>query len=191
MAVYSLFGQTGSAPLANDVTSYTLGMQFSLSMPANLTGIWFYSAPTATVLPKACCIFEISGQAQVVGTVNTSATWSGPAGSGWVKCVYDGSVALAANTDYKVCVLGGGSGVNWYAATNNYWTAGGAGQFGATSGVITAPNGASAADGQDSYIANVGTLTYPTGNFLATNYWVDIEMVTSESSLGLLQASFI
>ena len=183
MTVYSVFGQTGGGTLASDTSDYTMGMQFSLSTAAALTGIWFYSASGAVILPSACCIYAVSGQSQVPGTVNNSPSWSGVSGSGWVKCAYNGSVTLQASTAYRVCVFDGG-GSNWYSATSEYWGTG-AGSSGITNGIITAPSNATADGGnQDAFANPAASLVYPTSSFGAANYWIDVEVATSNVKAG-------
>lgn len=102
MAVYSIFGQTGGGVLQADTTDYCMGVQFSLSQNAQLTGVRFYSAAGATVLPGRCAIMAVTGQTVVSGTENDSPPWSGAAGTGWVKCPYNGAVTL--NADRKSVV---------------------------------------------------------------------------------------
>lgn len=186
MTVYSLFGQTGGASIATDTAPYTMGMMFSLSQSAALTGIWWNSPSGAGQLPAECLIETVTGNgngAIVSGTDNTSPSWSGAAGSGWVKCTYNGSVTLLASTNYKVCVRTTG-GSNFYGATLNYWSSG-AGGSGLTSGIITAPNnataqandGGGAGYGQDTF-TNSSSLAYPAVAVNAANYWVDVELTT-------------
>ena len=111
----------------------------------------------------------------VAGTVNTSPSWSGAAGSGWVACAYSG-VTLPAG-DYKVAVYYGG-GSEWYQATTSYWGGGGIGASGITSGPVTAPGtSAATSPGQSTY--NKGAWAYPlsyasVGN--GENFWVDVEV---------------
>ena len=116
----------------------------------------------------------------VAGTDNTSPSWSGAAGSGWVSCAYSG-VTLPAG-DYKVAVFYGG-GSKWYQVTTSYWGSGGPGASGITAGPLTAPGpSAATSPGQGTY--NPGSWAYPQsygsgGN--GENYWVDVE-VTPELS---------
>lgn len=177
MPVYTLFQQTGGDVIAADTAIYTLTMEFALSAPGALTGIWFYSASGAAVLPDACCIFQVTGQSQVPGTVNTTPSWSGAAGSTWVKCAYPGTTTLQFSTNYRVAVhLPGGA--NAYSATHNYWTAGGPGQNGLTNGIISAPNSTNSDVGQGAFFSGGSVLTYPNSQFLTSNYWVDVEITT-------------
>ena len=63
MTVYTLFGQPAlGLTVASDNTQYTMGMQFSLSQSAALTGIWWYSGTGAAVLPQQCGIYAVTGQ---------------------------------------------------------------------------------------------------------------------------------
>lgn len=184
MTVYTLFGQAGGGTLATgDGADYTMGMQFTLSTAAALTGIWFYSATGATALPAACCIYQITGTntgTQVTGTVNNSPTWSAAAGSGWVKVTYPGTTTLTSGLNYRVCVYYGGGGANWYSATGAYWSSG-PGSGGLTSGIISAPAAASADGGnQDAFISpSPAGLNYPNASFNAANYWADVEVTTA------------
>jgi hypothetical protein len=162
-----------------------MGMQFTLSQAAGLTGIWWFSPSAAAALPDGCVIYQITGTGtgtQVPGTLNSSPSWSGAAGSGWVKCAYPGTATLSAGTNYRVAVhlpFGG----NKYSAASNYWSSG-AGSGGLTSGIITAP-AAAAADGgnQDAYV--VGTpIAYPTTSTSSANYWVDVEVTATSPAVA-------
>lgn len=175
MTVYTLFGQAGGGTNPSDGGSYTMGMQFTLSQSATLTGIWFYSYSTAPTVPGGCAVYQVAGNSVVAGSENDTPTWSGAAGSGWIKCTYASGPVLSASTAYKVVVVGSGG---FYSATSHYWDSG-AGAAGLTSGIITAPNNAGGDGGQDTF-NNAVPLTYPANSFNAANYWVDVE-VTSGS----------
>jgi hypothetical protein len=181
MTVYTLFGQaaTGSS-VATDTGTYTMGMQFTLSQRATLTGIWFYSASGANGLPAGCAVYRMTGAgtgAIVAGSENDSPSWSGAAGSGWVKCAYGGGPALTASTVYKVVILKDATS-KVYSATSHYWDSG-PGASGLTSGIITAPNNAGADGGQDAFANPSASLTYPASSFNASNYWTDVEVTVS------------
>jgi hypothetical protein len=158
-----------------DTTGYTLATEFALSASSTLDNIWFYSPPGVTALPSQCAIWNVATQSVVAGTDNTSPTWSGPAGSGWVSCPYSG-VTLPAG-DYKVAVFHGG-GTNWFQVTPSYWGTGGPGAGGIATGPITAPSLTNATSpGQSTY--NPGSWAYPLsygsgGN--GENFWVDVEV---------------
>lgn len=180
MPVYTLFGQAGGGTLAGDSSTATLGMQFTLAQNATLTGIWFYSPPGATALPTACAIYLKTGAGTgsiVSGSQINSPSWSGAAGSGWVKASYSSGPVLLTGNTYKVVVLKDAT-LNVYSGTSHYWDTG-AGSGGLTSGIITAPNSAGGDGGQDTFTEPSASLTYPATMFNATNYWVDLEVMTS------------
>ena len=183
----TLFGQTGtSSNVTNDSASYTLGTQFTPAQDTKLTGIWFYSGGTADQLPSGCAIFESTGGGTgsvVSGTRNDAAGWSGAAGSGWVRCGFDGSVTLTATGVYKV-VIEKQAGVNVYTGNNHYWDGGGLGNLGITSGTLTAPNNATADGGQSTY--DTGTWpAYPHSEFNASNYWLDVEVMPASTDASV------
>ena len=181
MAVWTLWNQTGGGSLASDTSSYTLGVEFHVTQPGcTLTGIWWYSASGAGALPGTIALYTVTGTTLV--TSNT-ASWSGAAGSGWVRASFTSPPSLTSGTNYKACVfLQNNGSVNFYSSTVNYWSSG-AGGSGVTSGPITAPNNAGASPSQDSY--NAGTsLAYPsTASGNASNYWIDPE-VTAPAAGG-------
>ena len=162
----------------SDTTGYTLATEFQLSQSCTLDKIWFFSASGAAALPSQVGIWSVSSQSVVSGTGNSSPSWSGAAGSGWVSCSYSG-VTLPAG-DYKVAVFSG-PGSKWYQTTLGYWTSGGTGASGITSGPLTAPGEAQASSpGQSTY--HVGSWAYPATYETSTageNYWVDVEVTPS------------
>lgn len=170
---YRLWPNTPSpsvaAPKANDVT---FGTEFILSSSGQgLYGIWFYSAPGVAVLPSACVIWGVVSQAKVAGTENLSPTWSGAAGSGWVKCTYNGDVALLINTRYRVAVYHDASAL-WRTNSAAYWTTGD-GASGITNGPISAFSNATATVGQA--VTGVGYV-FPNTGASGQNFWVDAEV---------------
>jgi hypothetical protein len=164
--------------LNSDTAGYTLATEVKLSQSCTLDNIWYFSASGAGVLPSRCGIWSVSSQSVVAGTNNTSPSWSGAAGSGWVACPYSG-VTLPAG-DYRVAVFYGG-GSQWYQTATGYWTSGGAGAGGIISGPLTAPGESGASSpGQSTF--NEGSWAYPNTYESGTpgeNYWVDIEVTPS------------
>src|SRR5262249_7559003 len=129
------------------------------------------------VRPRGGGIWSVGPEGVVGGTDNTSPTWSGSAGGGWVACAYSG-VTLPAG-DYKVAVFYGG-GAQWYQATVGYWSTG-AGASGITAGPVIAP-GTSAATSPAPSTHHAGSWNYPvsyaaSGN--GENFWVDVEVTPS------------
>ena len=162
----------------SDTASYTLATEFTLSQSCALDNIWYFSAAGAGALPTRCAIWSASSQSVVSGTDQTSPSWSGAGGSGWVACAYSG-VTLPAG-DYKVAVFYGG-GQKWYQTAVGYWASGGTGADGITAGPLTAPGTSNATSpGQSTY--NNGSWAYPNTYESATpgeNYWVDVEVTPS------------
>jgi Domain of unknown function (DUF4082) len=175
-ASYRLWPSYPTLPghLDSDTTGYTLATEFQLSASCQLNKIWFYSASGAGALPTRCAIWDVSSQTVVAATDNTSPSWSGAAGSGWVSCGYSG-ITLPAG-DYKVAVYYGG-GSEWYQATTGYWNNGGAGTSGITAGPVTAPS-SSAATGPGQGTYHQGSWAYPQSysSDNGENYWVDAEV---------------
>ena len=157
----------------NDTANnFTLGMEFSLTEACTINNVWFYSPSGVTQLPTEIGVYQVSDTTLVAS--NSSPSWSGAAGSGWMSAALTGT--LAASTSYKVVVLNGaGSPAIWNGATANYWSTG-YGASGLTAGPITVPDNASAdSPGQESY--NLGaTITYPNTNAGPYTYWLDIEV---------------
>ena len=175
MTAYTLYGQeaTGSS-LASDTDPYTSGVQFSVSEACTLTAIWYYSPSGAAVLPGTIALYEVSGTVLVA---SQAASWSGAAGSGWVRAPFTSPPALTASTAYKGCVFYAG-GSEWYGLSDPSYYTTGAGAAGIMNGPLTAPNNAGASPGQCSY-ATGGSLAYPDESDAGANNWVDIEVTAS------------
>jgi hypothetical protein len=162
----SLFSQGSVTTNASSTTQQqALGLVFQVSQAATLTKIWFYSASGATGLPSAVGVYLQSTQA-VVAT-NTSPSWSGAAGSGWVSTTL--SASLSASTLYTAVVYHGTSfSGTWDSYETGYWTTGGAGASGITNGIVSAPN---SAGGNTGVLVNGNaSISYPTSNFSSSNY---------------------
>lgn len=186
MSIYTLFGQSGTAGAATGTASITICCQFSVNTTIPLTGIWWNSPTSAVALPTACAIFDNTSQTEVTGTLNSSPTWSGAAGSGWVKCTYNGSVSLTSGHIYFVAVYNN-SGTLWFASTAGYWTTG-PGASGITNGPLSAPNNAGAVIGQDSVASGPTSIAFPEFTESGKNYWVDVELSTKTPS-GLMMVA--
>lgn len=158
-----------------DTVGYTLANEFQLSQSCTLNKIWFYSGPGATALPTRCAIWNVGSQTEVAGTDNSSPSWSGSAGSGWVACAYSG-VTLSPG-DYKVAAFSPG-GSPWFQVTPGYWNDGGPGTNGIRSGPLNAPGTSNATSpGQGTY--NPGSWAYPLTGGTGENFWVDAEVTPS------------
>ncbi len=172
MTVDTLFRQSGGGVLAADVNTYTMGVQFSVLVPScKLTGMGWYSAAGAESLPEIIALFAVSG-----GTLLHSesvSSWSGAAGSGWMRAAFSSPPSLLMSTNYVAAVYNSG-GFNWYSGTHDYWDTGD-GSAGITRRLLAAPSNAGSAHGQDAFDSS-GPLAFPTSTFQATNYWMDPEI---------------
>ena len=104
-----------------------------LSQSCTLNKIWYYSPPGVDQLATECGVWDMSTQRLIAE--NTSPSWSGTAGSGWISCAFTG-VTLPVGK-YKVAVYNGAATpVPWSAKRLNYWDIG-PGQNGITNGRCT------------------------------------------------------
>ncbi len=177
----------GRGALLAGTDAATIAMQFAVSSSQRVTNIWHYSAPACTALPDDCAIYSVASQTAVVTVA--SATWSGAAGSGWVRCTNLPATTLPAGS-YKVAIHRASTGPQWFTAVDHFWTTGN-GSAGFTNGPLSAPNSAGSANGQGSFNNTTpGVLTYPT-QFDDECYWLDIEVTPAPAtSSGLLLTAF-
>ena len=160
MAVYSIWDQSAESGATTSFTG-TLGTEFNLSQPGKLTGIWVYSSTGATPLPTIIAIYDYDTTALVPGTLNNSPSWSGAAGSGWIDCVYDGSVTLTTGINYAVAV---------YVAGTVFFSAYAVPGWPTVSGIIDGTAGV--------YDTTSGSINFPETNAGAYTYWIDVEITT-------------
>lgn len=172
MTVFTLWGQGLTGPLQSDTTSYTLGIQFSVSQAATLNAIWWYSASGANTLPDFIVLYAVSGQSLIV---SQAPSWSGLVGSGWVRAPFNSPPSLSASTNYEACIGNdqGASG-NWYGGIPNYWSTG-AGSSGISNGPLSAPSNAASVNGQDCYNFTGAIPSYPSSTG-GHNYLIDPEV---------------
>jgi len=168
--------------ISDTAADYTLATEFTLSQSCTLDYIWFYSPPGASGLPTECGIYGQASQALVSGTHDSSPSWSGAAGSGWVSCSYSGVTLPAASYRVAVANADGTAGV-WNDATIGYFSTG-PGGAGISADPLSAPSEGSAdSPGQGSYNAG-GSLTWPgtydTGG--APSYWVDVQVTPASTT---------
>lgn len=173
---HRLFPYGAGPPSSGDSSGHTLGREYVFAEDVPLNDIFFYSPVGSEALPSQCEVYVVSTQQLVPGTQNTSPAWSGAAGSGWVSCAYDGSVTLAANTRYEVCVAGN-PGVEWYGRRAEFWETSCPG--GATNGVVSAYDQNHSTNGQDCF---VDAFAYPANSSSSPDYGIDIAVTPSSVS---------
>lgn len=178
MTLYSLFGQPASPPgtLSATATFRAWGTDFNMSAGVYLTGIWVYSAPGATVLPSEIGIYYNADRGVIAGTHVTSPSWSGPAGSGWVKASFP-SVYLDSPTPHRVVVGGAGQ---WLWSQAGYWTTAAA----ISNGPLSLP----AATSNSYFVTSGPPISFPTTSS-AINPWVDVEVSDTGTGPGPVTGS--
>lgn len=173
--------------LANSVDGeYTLCNEFDISEAVTLLRLWFYSptstyGPAATALPTGVGIFDVGG-GTVAGSVVSSPSWSGAAGSGWVSVTYSGGLSLPAGNYLPYVTYAGGS--PWYGTVVGYYTTG-EGANGITNGVVSAPSNANA-HGPSQGTYSTAYATAP--NVVVSNgeiYFIDLEVSTPVNITGV------
>lgn len=176
MTAYTLHNQGNYGFTGTAGGVFEIGTEFEVATPVALTGIWLYSPAGATELPTECGIWNIGTTSLVADTHNTSPSWSGAAGSGWVKCAYDGSVTLTPGTQYVAAVYDAGGASGWHATLSGYWTTG-AGASGISNGPLSAPGSSTAVNGQA--VFNSGSFAFPASTTGGFDFGVDVEVTGS------------
>lgn len=141
----------------NDGTALELGLAFKSSLDGYISGVRFYKSPGDTGS-------HVGSLWQSDGTKLADVTFSGESSSGWQEALFSNRVPIAADTTYVVSYHNS-SGI--YPVDGAYF---------ATSGIDRYPlralqDGESGPNGRYNYSP---TSTFPTANFNATNYWVDV-----------------
>lgn len=185
MTVFTLFGQpAGFSALTADAANYVMGVQFTVSQPASVSAVWWFSPPSAGVLPGTIDLWQVTGPGAGTLVTSQAAAWSGAAGSGWVRAPFTSPPALTAAVSYKAAIFKNDGAVNsFYGSIANYWSTG-AGSGGITSGPLSAPNNAGADGGQDTFNSSNAN-AYPATSFNATNYGVDVEVTVQGGGGGV------
>lgn len=165
--------------VSNDQGQQTTGTEFWLSESCALNAIWFWSPPSATVLPSRCGIFDVATKAEVAGTDKTSPSWSGSAGSGWVSVSYSGIVLPAGK--YLTCIFSGGGGL-FYQEDVDYFSTG-PGSSNIVNGPMTIPATDNAFSGNSVYLD--GPWAFPItfdDKDDGENRYIDVEVTPSGGS---------
>ena len=175
----------GSALRTDDANGYTIGTEFYVTQPCQLSKIWWFSPPGAASLPSRCLLWDAVAGTAIPGTDNASPAWknqsgaSASAGDGWISCDYNSAgVVLAASERYVTSVFHAALGDHWFADTANFWSAGAglqAGAAGLTQGPLVAPSNAGATIGQSS--EHVTTFAFPGTSDAGANDWTDVEVI--------------
>ncbi|RZS40925.1 Ig-like domain-containing protein [Herbihabitans rhizosphaerae] len=153
----------GANPLVEDVpdpNDVELGVKFSASVNATVTGVRFYksSANTGT---HTGSLWTATGQRLATGT------FTGETASGWQTLTFATPVQIQGGRTYLVS----------YRAPNGHYSVDAAyfATTGAGRGVVTAPS-SPAAGGQGVYVYGGG---FPSSTHNSNNYWVDVVVNTA------------
>jgi hypothetical protein len=139
-----------------DGSSVTVGVKFTASTDGTVTGIRFYKAATNTGT-------HVGTLWSATGTVLASATFANETASGWQSVSFGSPVAVTAGTTYVA---------GYYAPSGHYsYTSGAFASAGVTNGPLTAVANGTSPNGLYAYASQS---TFPTSNFNASNYWVDV-----------------
>jgi hypothetical protein len=168
-------GVTGYTTASQGNNSY--GLYFTVSQAGTLEAIWFYSPATGTSLPSSVALYSTTTGSPGSGTLivqNSSPSWSGAAGSGWVRTAVT-ATPLTAGTiyvaQYYVSSLGVLQGYLYTGSAPAAW-------FPSTSagGHITAPEDVSSTTYCNGPYLN-GSDAYPSSTITANVNWLlDVEV---------------
>ncbi|WP_436641635.1 DUF4082 domain-containing protein [Microbaculum sp. FT89] len=164
----SLFAPTDTPAIlsANDPSPVELGVKFTTSSAGAVTAIRYYKGAQDTGT-------HIGSLWTSTGTRLAQVTFTGESSSGWQQATLASPVPLTAGTTYVVSYHSNGG----YAATLSYFTTA------RTSGPLTAPSSGSSG-GNGVYLYGSGA--FPTQNYNAANYWVDVVFEQSSSQSASL-----
>jgi Domain of unknown function (DUF4082) len=142
----------------NPNPAITVGVQFTTSVPGSVSGIRFYKGSLNTGT-------HVGSLWSSTGTQLATVTFTNETASGWQQANFSTPVTITAGTTY---VASYHTTVGYYSSDANYFnTSYYNGMY------LTAPSSGSTSNGNGLYIYTA-TDAFPTGNYSATNYWVDL-----------------
>lgn len=181
MTVYTIWDHstvTGPSSSTADTNAVSLGTEFSLSATGWVQALHFWRADGSESGTVVGGIFDVASATEVAGTAVTFTTNT----TGWLTATLTTPVQLNASQRYVVAIYH----PSRYAHTAGYWTTGGPGAGGITSGIITAPSSdavTTAPIGQGRYDYGL-SLVAPTQTFGAANYWSDVSVSDTAPNAG-------
>jgi len=149
---------------SNDGTPVEVGVKFSSTEPGVIYGLRFYKASANTGA-------HVGHLWSSTGTQLASAAFTGETASGWQQIIFSTPISITPNVTYIASYFAPNG---HYSADTNYF---------ATNGTNSPPlqalaNTASSSNGVFLYSSSGG---FPTNNYAATNYWVDVLFVADQS----------
>lgn len=199
----------------DNMSNYVVGTEIHLTQACTLNGIWYYSPTNSGTaqLATSADVWDIGTQANVASI--SSPSWSGAAGSGWVRAAFAAGTTLGPG-NYRVSIYNGAASPDsWSPKQLGYWAFYPPGNYraeapnGITSGPLYAPPTANAATAYEYGGLASATPPYSNGSqepgqgvfavgppnqypylyvdaFFQT-YWVDLEV----TPLGLNSGAFL
>ncbi|HWY90484.1 MAG TPA: N,N-dimethylformamidase beta subunit family domain-containing protein, partial [Solirubrobacteraceae bacterium] len=146
-----------------DNKSVEVGVKFSSASVGTVTGIRFYKASTNTGT-------HVGSLWSSSGTLLASATFTNESASGWQQVNFGAPVAVTPNTTYVAGYL---APKGHYSDTSSAFASGGA-----SNPPLSALANSQSVNGVYSYTT---TSTFPTSTFKATNYWVDVDFMPTQT----------
>lgn len=142
----------------------TLGTQVTVSRAVPLNALWLYSpsGQGLTGVPGTIGLFTVSGTTLVH---SETATWSGAAGSGWIRAAFAAPPVLAAGAAYQVAVFDSSATAVWFIYNTGGWPAA------VVNRLLSAPAGSS----QGWYSTATTGITYPSSQLSGYNWYLDAE----------------
>lgn len=174
----TLFSQAPHAVANIGAFGGTAGLRFSVSQASTLGAIWLDSSSGITALPSTIALYDTAGSGTLIHS--ETASWSGSAGSGWIRAAFSSAPTLSTGVTYMAVIFATG------AASYGYDTG------------FTWPVTVSPITGLDGGWYNLsGSLAYPNSQGGTDwNWYIDVEVtpsgVTSTGSVsmvGLMSAS--
>jgi hypothetical protein len=156
-------------PDSGDGGSIEVGVKFRADYNGYISGIRFYKSAANTGT-------HVGNLWTASGALLGSATFSNESGSGWQQVNFANPVAITANTVYVASYF---APVGHYAASAEFFA--GAGLDNPPVHLLQNGLAGSGSDGVYNY-SNFST--FPTASFNATNYWVDVVYMPSQSMPG-------
>lgn len=142
----------------NDSGAVTLGVRFQTDRSGYITGIRFYKSAANTGV-------HVGGLWTLDGTLLGSVTFTNESASGWQQATFASPIPITAGTIYVASYFapqGHYAEDNWYFAT----------EFG-NAPLRVAPSGS---------VYHYGpSAAFPTENYRASNYWVDVVFTDTAS----------
>ena len=189
-------------------TNFVIATEISLSQPAHINAIWYFSPSGTAQLATRASVYSIAGPdsgSELIAV--TAPSWSGAAASGWVHTAVAGNPLLGPGK-YKVAVYNGAATPDLWSAKDNvslYWLTG-EGTNGVVNGPLSAPPVAAAsiaykfsaggAGNSPPFSDGLGTTERGQGTFAQTgpqypylyvdgggqNYWLDVEVTPAPAA---------